>query len=84
MLNGHTEKKIGATLIKLAAERAILHVKLKEHVTRRQGHLFDLRHIPRTHDQSPALRILFYLLNDAIDLVDAFAIRARQSRHCAP
>src|SRR5947207_2559532 len=46
----HPEKQIAAALIKLTAELAVLDIKLKEHVTRRQRHLLDLGRVPRAHD----------------------------------
>ena len=35
----HAEEKIGAALVKLAAQLSVLHTKLKKNVTRRQRHL---------------------------------------------
>ena len=75
-VEGHAQKKISATLIKLAAQLAILHVKLKEDVARRQRHPLNLRGVPRVHDQAPALRIFFDLRDDIVDLIDAHAILA--------
>ena len=51
----HAEKKIGAALVKLAAELAVLDVELKKHVTRRQRHLLPISAgIPGAHDQAAA------------------------------
>jgi hypothetical protein len=44
-------------LIELTTEFALLHVKLKEQMTRWQRHLVDLGRIPRADDQAAALRI---------------------------
>src|SRR5712691_1593363 len=72
----HAEKQIGAALIKLAAQFSVLHVELKQRVTRRQRHLVGLRRIPRAYDQPPALRIFLDLLDDVVDLIYARAVWA--------
>ena len=47
---------------------------MKKSVAGREGHLLDLTNIPGADDEPPAVRILFNLLDDLIDLVDAAAI----------
>src|SRR5207244_5804158 len=64
----HPEKQIGAALVELTTQFAILHVKLEENVTRWQRHLLDLGRIPCAHYQPPALRIRFDLCDQIIDL----------------
>ena len=66
----HAEKQVGAALVELAAQLAILGAELKEHVARRQRHLPDLGRIPCAHDQPPALRIFSKPLDDVVDLID--------------
>src|SRR5437667_8465699 len=53
----HAKKQIGAALVELTTQFAILHVKLKENVTRWQRHLLDLGRVPRAYDESSALWI---------------------------
>src|SRR6185503_9784598 len=66
----HTEKQIGAALVKLAAQLAIVNVKLEKNVARGQRHLLQFRDVPSAHDQAPALRVPLDFGNHIIDLVD--------------
>ena len=58
-VEGHAEEQIGAALVKLAAQLAVAHVELEEHVAGRQRHAVDLGDIPGAHDQAAAIRISF-------------------------
>ena len=74
----HAEEKICAALVKLATQLAVLHTKLKQHVTRRQRHL--LRSRRRFHALTIKRRlsgIRFDLLDHLVDLIDAHAIGVR-------
>ena len=55
----HAEKNIRAALVKLAAQFALLHVKLKQRVARRQRHLLDLARIPRASRCAAGCRDFF-------------------------
>ena len=57
-VEGYTKEKIRASLVKLATQLAIGYVKLKEGMTRWQGHQVKLPGIPRAYQVSPAFRIL--------------------------
>src|SRR5688572_9419994 len=70
----HSEKKVRASLIELAAQLAFLHEELEQRVTRRQRHLFDLSDVPRADNQPAAVGILLNLFDDMIDLMDGVAI----------
>jgi len=63
------EKQIGASLIKLAAQLTVLHVKLEEEMARWQRHLVDLSWVPCAHYQAAALWIWFDLCDHIVDLV---------------
>ncbi len=47
----HAQENVGAALIKLAGEFSIGHIKLEQHVTGGECHLFDLPHVPGTNHQ---------------------------------
>ncbi len=74
-VEGHAEKKIGAALVKLATERAVLDVKLKKRVAGRQRHRLDFGRIPGGDDEAATVGVLFDLFDDTLDLVDVFAVR---------
>src|SRR5438270_4341124 len=75
-IEGHTQEKIGATLIQLATELAFIYMKLEEHMTRGECHPIDLGGIPRVHDEPARLWIGSDLGDDTCDLVDPFIFRA--------
>ena len=72
----HPEENIGAALVQLAGQRAIAHIKLKQGVAGRQGHLVQLRHIPGADQQAPGVRVVFDLLHHPGDLVYDRAVGA--------
>ena len=50
-----------------------LHVKLRKHMTRRQRHLAQIRHVPRTQNDPSVIRVVLQLPDDLSDLIHAFA-----------
>ena len=55
----HTQENVGAALVQLAAELALAtgllgrrHIKLKEGMAGHEGHLGQLGHVPRTHNDA--------------------------------
>src|ERR1700736_505781 len=70
------EKQIGAALIELTTQLTVLHIKLKEDMTRRQRHLFNFGRVPRAHYQTAAIRIFFDLCDDVVDLIDSDTVLA--------
>src|SRR5262249_25876636 len=52
-VEGNAQENVRRALIKLAGEFSGADVKLKQAVTRRQRHLFDLSGVPRADDQPP-------------------------------
>src|SRR6266702_1910855 len=73
-VEGDTQKKIGAALIKLATQLTILQEKLKQRMTWRQGHPAQFANVPGAHDEAPAIGFVFDIRNDLINLVDRAAI----------
>src|SRR5207247_3584775 len=53
----HAEKQIGAALIKLAAQFAVLREELEQRVARRQCHLLDFADVPRADDVTAAVGV---------------------------
>jgi len=70
----HPEENIRRTLIQLARQPTLRHVELEQDMAWRQGHFVDVRHVPRTHEQSSRVGIGLYLLYQLRDLVDAVAV----------
>ena len=48
-------------------------VKLRKHMTRRQGHLAQIRRVPRAQDDPPVVRLVLQLVNDLRQLIDPLA-----------
>ena len=76
MLKGTPRKRSQLRWYSWQLNSPSLHVKLKQHVTRRQRHLIDFSRIPCADDQAPAFRIGFYLRNQIIDLIDVHSVSA--------
>ena len=70
----HPEENIRRTLVQLARQPSLRHVELEQDMAWRQGHFVDVRHVPRTHEQSARVGIGLYLLYQLRDLVDATAV----------
>ena len=79
----HAEEHVGTALVKLAAELALAasthaaHIELEQAVARRQGHLVDLGHVPRTHEVAARIRVVLEAVDQVLDLVDVPAIGSR-------
>ena len=54
----HAEEKIGAALVKLATQLAVLDVELEERVAGRQRHASNSRRVPRADDEPAAVGVL--------------------------
>src|SRR3546814_554405 len=67
---GHPKEPVCGSLVELAAEFSVGHMKLEQAVTWRQGHNLDLRRVPRGDDMAPAVWIPLQILNHLGDLVD--------------
>ena len=77
----HAQKNIRATLVKLAAQLAVAHVKLEQRVARRQRHAVNVRNIPGADNQPAAVGIFFDLFDHRRDLIYAMlAADARAGR----
>lgn len=74
-VEGDAKEKICASLVKLATEFPIGHVKLKECMAGRQGHQVKLPGVPCAYQMSSAFRIFSDGTDDLLDLMDASAIR---------
>ena len=72
----HAEEYVGGTLVELARESSVGHVELEKYVTRRQGHLFDVGHVPRAYEQAARVGVALYLVYQLCYLVDAVAVGA--------
>ena len=74
-VEGDTEKKIRAPLVKLTAQLPVLHVKLKQRVTGREGHEGEFSRIPCANNQPPAVRVRSDLRHHRADLVERGTVR---------
>ena len=72
----HAEKEVGAALIQLAAQTAILDMELEQHVAGWQRHFTDFRGIPSGDNDPTAVRLGPDHGYRFRDLVDRAAIRA--------
>src|ERR1039457_123780 len=77
----HAEKNIRAALVKLAAQLAVAHVKLKQAMARCQCHLLNIYDIPSADDQAATVGICFDVGNHLCDLVNAM-VAMFTSPHC--
>ena len=73
----HAEKRVGTPLIQLARQPPPGHVELEQHMARRQGHLLDLRDVPRRDQDPPRLGIRADQLLGPGDLVHHPAVGPR-------
>ena len=65
----HTKEGVGAALVELAVQFALRHMKLKQTVARRQGHLVDETGVPSADHMTPAVRVVLELVQQLDDLV---------------
>ena len=70
----HAEEDVGGTLVELTRETSVGHVELEKYVTGRQGHLFDVGHVPRAYEQAARVGVALYLVDKLCYLVDAVAV----------
>ena len=75
-IKGHAEEEIGAALVELATEFAVLNIELKKCMAWREGHEVELGGVPCRNDESTAIGIFFDVFDDAADLIDDSAIRS--------
>ena len=54
----YAQETIGTALVHLQAQLSVRHVKLEEHVARRQVHVFQVRHVPCVDDNPPRVGIV--------------------------
>lgn len=75
-----TEEDIGAALVELAAQFAApigswCDKELKQTVTRWQGHILDIRRVPRADNMAAGIGGGFDALDDLFELINDFAVR---------
>ena len=75
-IEGHAEEEIGAALIELATEFAVLNIELKQRMAWCEGHEVEFGGIPCRDDEATAIRIFFDVFDNARDLIDCGAIRS--------
>ena len=75
-IEGHAEEEVGAALVELATEFAILDIELKQRMTWCKGHEVELGGVPCRNDKAAAVGIFFDVFDDARDLIDRGAIRS--------
>src|ERR1041384_823902 len=77
----HAEKHIRAALVELAGEfrpgftRRGSYIELKQRMTGTEGHLRQVRHIPGTYYEPPAVGVLFDLGDQVADLIVNYSVR---------
>ena len=72
----HTEEHVGTALVQLARQLAVADVELEHHVARRQRHLLNLAHIPRTDDEPARVGIFLYIIEYLRNLVNGGVVSA--------
>ena len=75
-IEGHAEEEIGAALIELATEFAVLNIELKKRMAWCEGHEMEFGGVPCRDDEATAIGIFFDVFDDASDLIDSGAIRS--------
>jgi len=75
-VEGNAEEKIGAALVELAAQFAVLHEELEHRVAGGEGHEVEFRGVPGRDDEAATVRIFLNVLNNPVDLIDDGAVRA--------
>ena len=75
-VKGNAQKNVAASLIELAGEFAVSHIKLKETVTRRQRHFVDVCDIPGAHNDASAVGVVLNEIQGLRDLVDLLSVRS--------
>lgn len=68
-IKGDPKKNVCTSLVKLAGERSIGHIELKNDVARWQGHFIKLAHVPGTDDVAAGMRGALDLIYKPGDLV---------------
>ena len=71
----HAQEDIGAALVELAGQGAVVHVELEEGMAGRQGHLVDVPGVPGADDQAARVRVGLDLFNHACYLVYGRPVR---------
>lgn len=66
----HAEEGVGAPLVELARQPAVVDVELEEGVARHQRHLVELAHVPGGDDDAPAVGLVADQFDSVLDLVD--------------
>ena len=76
-VKGYAEEDVRASLVQLAGEFPVSHIKLEQGMARRQGHVVHVGHVPGTDNMPSAVRLCFDLMDEVFDLVDfpAFTVR---------
>ena len=76
-VEGHTQENVGAALVHLAGQGAVVHVELEECMAGCERHFVDLTGVPGADDQAARVRVGLDLFNDAGNLVYGRTIRRR-------
>ena len=74
MLNGTAQKHVGASLVELGTQLAVVYVKLKERMAWGQRNLVGFERVPAANDQSAALWVCLDLVDEVCELVRAVAV----------
>ena len=75
-VEGDAEEEVGAALVELAAECAVLDEELEEGVAGSEGHEMEFGGVPGRDDEAAAVRIFLNVLDNSGDLIDDGAVRA--------
>src|SRR5665213_1519329 len=73
----HAQKQVRASLIQLARQAFVRHVKLEKRVTRQERHAAEFPDVPGADDNPPRLGVSAQTLDRLSDLVDRAPIRGK-------
>ena len=73
-VEGYAEEGVGRALVELERQAVASHIKLEDGVTRGQGHLVHLGHVPRGDNHPAGVGVVPQLVEHVLDLVDGATI----------
>ena len=68
-VEGNPQENVGAALVHLAGQGAVVHVELEERMAGGQGHLVDLARVPGADDEAARVGVGLYLVHHGSYLV---------------
>ena len=73
-VEGYAEEGVGRALVELERQTVASHIKLEDGVTRGQGHLVYLGHVPGRDNHPAGVGVVLQLVEHVLNLVDGAAV----------